>query len=285
MDAIRLLKDDHQTVNRLFQELERETADARKRQIGTRILDELEVHTQIEEEIFYPAVRELPDEKAHDMINEAYEEHRLAKDLIGELRGREPHEDMFDAQFKVLKENIEHHVQEEEGEMFPHIRPLMKDRLAEIGANMQRRKRELQSPPTSVTGTIRGLMTRAYEAVAGSEPARSGAKKRAGAKAKGARTAARARKSSRTGKTGATSAKRTGSKKRAATKRAKRGGTAAARMVAKSARSARSNKSARNSKRAGAVASGARKRSAVKATPAKRARARRASRSAISRRR
>ena len=193
MDAITLLKEDHKNVNHLFAELEK---GARKGDTGARILEQLEVHTRIEEEIFYPAVREVADEKAQEMIKEAYEEHRLAKDLIGELKGREPGEEMYDAQFKVLRENIEHHVEEEENEMFPHIRPLMRDQLTVLGTRMQARKRELRKSSGSVTETLRGLMNRAYEAVAGSEdkPKRK-AKRSTPAQAKAARRLTRARRS------------------------------------------------------------------------------------------
>lgn len=211
MDAISLLKKDHDTVEELFGQLEKKTG-ARKGETGTRILNELEVHTQIEEEIFYPAVREVADEKAQEMVNEAFEEHRLAKDLIGELKRRIPAEEMYDAQFKVLRENVEHHVQEEENEMFPHIRPLMRDRLSEMGTRMQARKRELKKASGSIGGTLRGLMNRAYEAVAGPETPKR--KPKTTSRATSQKKAAR-----RPRKSAAAKAKRTGAKiKKAATR-------------------------------------------------------------------
>ena len=195
MDAITLLKEDHKNVNRLFRELDGQKG-ARKAQTGTRILNELEVHTQIEEEIFYPTLRELPDEKAQEMVKEAYEEHRLAKDVISELKRREPGDEMYDPQFKVLRESIEHHVEEEENEMFPHIRPLMRDQLTVLGTRMQARKRELQKGSGSVTATLRGLMNRAYEAVAGpDEKPKRKAKRATPTKTKAARRVTRARRS------------------------------------------------------------------------------------------
>lgn len=238
MDAIALLKADHKKVSQLFRQLEGQKG-ARKGQIGTRILNELEVHTQIEEEIFYPSIRELADEKAHDMVNEAYEEHRLAKDLISELKGREPAEDMYDAQFKVLRENIEHHVEEEENEMFPHIRPLMRDQLPELGARMQARKRELQKTSGSVTGALRGLMTRAYEAVAGPEtPGRRSPKRssRPAKKRNAARSAGRTRNA-------ATKAKRAAAKTKSL-KKSTRG-----RAVARAGRKRTATKSSAQAKR------------------------------------
>jgi hypothetical protein len=236
VDAIELLKEDHKNVNHLFAELEK-LKGARRQQTGARILEQLEVHTQIEEEIFYPAIRELPDEKAQEMVKEAYEEHRLAKDVIGELKGREPDEEMYDAQFKVLRENIEHHVEEEEeNEMFPHIRPLMRDQLTVLGTRMQARKRELQKSPGSVTETLRGLMNRAYEAVAGSEgkPKRK-AKRASAAETKAARRLTRARRSA--------SAKRKTAKKSAGRVRA------AAKAVARKRPSAKPKSSAAQPKR------------------------------------
>src|SRR6476660_7457870 len=111
-DAIALLKEDHRTVADLFEKFEKATGDGRKQAIAEEICLDLSVHAQIEEEIFYPACEGKVDE---DLLKESYVEHDAAKLLIAEIIADTPKSDEFyDAKVKVLQEEIEHHVQEEE---------------------------------------------------------------------------------------------------------------------------------------------------------------------------
>ena len=140
-DAIALLKADHRAVEKLFSQYEKaKEDDAQKQAIAQQICMELTVHTQIEEEIFYPASREFVDEE--DIVNEAYVEHASAKDLIAQIEGMEPSDEMYDAKVKVLQEMIEHHVEEEEQEYFPQTKKNGMDTKA-IGEQLLARKEEL----------------------------------------------------------------------------------------------------------------------------------------------
>ena len=111
-DAITLLKEDHRTVEDLFKQFESAKGDGRKRKIAEQIAAELIVHSQIEEEIFYPACEGKVEEAD---IKEAYVEHDAAKVLIAEIVAGGPDEEYYDAKVKVLKEEITHHIKEEEG--------------------------------------------------------------------------------------------------------------------------------------------------------------------------
>jgi hemerythrin-like domain-containing protein len=144
-DAIELLIDDHKKVKKLFKEFEKlakqDNTDA-KVEIAMQICEELTIHASIEEEIFYPAARRAI--KDDDMLNEAVVEHATAKDLIAQIQEMEGDDDMYDAKVKVLSEYINHHVEEEEGEMFPKARKAKMD-LEGIGAQLLERKEELMS--------------------------------------------------------------------------------------------------------------------------------------------
>ena len=148
MNAIQLLKDDHKKVKGLLAELEATTARGTKKrtQLLATIAQELRVHTKIEEEIFYPALREA-GEKSEDekMYFEALEEHRAAGDLVlPDLEKTAPDSEKFSGRAKVLKELVEHHADEEEKEMFPRARKLLGTaELNALGAQMAARKREL----------------------------------------------------------------------------------------------------------------------------------------------
>lgn len=153
MDAITLLKQDHEKVRQLLNKLTEEDSAETRQQLLEQIALELEVHTAIEEEIFYPAFREAgqqgegSDQQGKDekLYFEAMEEHRAAGDLVlPDLQGTQPESEKFGGRAKVLKELIEHHAQEEEKEMFPRVRKLLdKDTLEELGARMEARKQEL----------------------------------------------------------------------------------------------------------------------------------------------
>jgi hemerythrin superfamily protein len=141
-NAIQLLKADHREVEGMFSDFEKTNGAVAKGKLAEKICLALKVHTQIEEEIFYPAARDaLSDE---DMIDEAVVEHAAAKDLIAEIEAMEPGEDLFDAKVKVLSEQIEHHVEEEEKEMFPKLLKTDMDMRA-LGLRMAERKTELMS--------------------------------------------------------------------------------------------------------------------------------------------
>jgi hemerythrin-like domain-containing protein len=142
-DAIAMLTAEHRDVAELFKQYEAlgERARASKKKIADRICTALTLHTTIEEEIFYPAVRAARKD-AEDIVDEAVVEHASAKDLIAQLREMDPEDDLYDAKVKVLSEQIEHHVQEEEKEMFPKAKKAGLD-LAELGQEMAIRKDEL----------------------------------------------------------------------------------------------------------------------------------------------
>ena len=142
--AIELLTDDHEKVKDLFAQFDKlsDRSKVNKKKLADQICLELTVHAQVEEEIFYPAVREAL--KDDDMVDEAVVEHAAAKDLIAQIREMDPGDDLYDAKVKVLSEQIEHHVGEEEGEMFKKVRKAKLD-LAALGEEMAMRKDELMA--------------------------------------------------------------------------------------------------------------------------------------------
>ena len=142
-DAIALLKEDHKKVRELLESLESATGARRTKLLG-QIEQELTVHTQIEEEIFYPAWREAARKKDDQtMYYEAVEEHNVVKTFLPEAAGGENNEELK-AKAKVLKELVEHHAEEEEKEMFPRAKQTMeREELRELGERMEARKREL----------------------------------------------------------------------------------------------------------------------------------------------
>lgn len=145
-DAIELLKEDHEKVKELFEQFEEAEDSATKQQVVETVIQELQVHTSIEEEIFYPAAKEKIEEQ--ELLDEAEEEHHVVDLLIEELQDMKPSEEHFDAKFSVLMENVKHHIKEEEGEMFPQAKSAGLD-LAELGQRMAQRKLELQEEGAS----------------------------------------------------------------------------------------------------------------------------------------
>ena len=141
-DATHLLAEDHRKVEDLFEQFEKASGDGRKQKIARQICTELKVHSMIEEEIFYPALRgKIEDED----LDEAYVEHDGAKMLINEIEAGGPDEHFYDAKVKVLQEQIEHHVKEEEkqqGNIFQQARATDVD-LEALGEQMLARKQEL----------------------------------------------------------------------------------------------------------------------------------------------
>ncbi len=148
-DAINLLKEDHRHVKHLFEQFEASGDRRAKAILAKEALLELKIHTTIEEELFYPAVRKamkkvLGKEETTDVMDEADEEHHVAKLLIAELDTMKASDDHWEAKFTVLSENVLHHVKEEEGEMFPKARTLDIDYDA-LGQRMLLRKEELKA--------------------------------------------------------------------------------------------------------------------------------------------
>jgi len=139
MDPVRLLMKQHREVEALFRKVEKtEDADERKALMG-QIKQSLELHTLLEEEIFYPALRSLDSKKAEEMVLEAYEEHHVVKLVLAELPRVDPKDERFEAKMTVLKELIEHHVEEEEqdkGGLFKLAKKLGKDNLEALGDRM-----------------------------------------------------------------------------------------------------------------------------------------------------
>ncbi|HEY8160607.1 MAG TPA: hemerythrin domain-containing protein [Methylobacter sp.] len=139
-DATALLRADHEHVSELFDKYEESHSSAKKKQIASQICDELTVHAQIEEEIFYPAVKRAL--KDHELIPEAQVEHATLKDLIAQVEGKEPDGEMFDAKIKVMHEYVKHHVKEEQNEIFPKATSTDLD-MMKLGAKLSERKEEL----------------------------------------------------------------------------------------------------------------------------------------------
>jgi hemerythrin-like domain-containing protein len=146
MDALSLLKEDHDKVKGLLNELESTTERGAKTRTDLfgQIKNELTVHEIIEEEIFYPTLKEHP--KAREIVLEGYEEHNVVDTLMGELSELSVEDETWGPKAKVMKENIEHHIEEEEGEMFEKARQVFaKKELEELGSRMAERKEEAMS--------------------------------------------------------------------------------------------------------------------------------------------
>jgi hemerythrin-like domain-containing protein len=137
MKATALLKRQHREVEDLFAKVLKTESEKKRRQATQQIIEALEHHMKIEESVFYPAVQEIGTKKAEEMAGEAYEEHHVVKLVLAELPQLEPGADNFEAKMTVLKELIEHHVEEEEKEMFPLAeRKLGRDRSSELAEEM-----------------------------------------------------------------------------------------------------------------------------------------------------
>jgi hemerythrin superfamily protein len=149
-DAIVLLKADHKAVKRLFREFEKAGDEATKQKgdIVRRIIEELTVHTYLENEIMYPEVRKLLPELEDDVL-ESYEEHHVADVLCMELWSMDATDERFDAKTTVLIEVVEHHIEEEEDEWFPQVRDgLGRKQLQDMGARMQEARATAPTKPT-----------------------------------------------------------------------------------------------------------------------------------------
>jgi hemerythrin superfamily protein len=138
-DAITSLRDDHKRVEKLFKQFEKIAdgdAEKTKQSLVAEIISELSVHAAIEEQVFYPAVRKMVED-AEDTVLEGLEEHHIVKWTLSELDGMSPSEERFKAKVTVLIESVRHHVEEEEGEMFPKVREALgRKALVELGETM-----------------------------------------------------------------------------------------------------------------------------------------------------
>ena len=149
-DAIALLRADHKRVSDLYEQYESTRSAAKKKTIVASICLELSVHAQVEEEIFYPAVKAALKDK--ELIPEAQVEHASLKELIAQVKDKEPDGEMFDAKIKVMSEYTKHHVKEEQNEMFPKAKNTRLD-MKELGARIAARKEELMADPSLLEST------------------------------------------------------------------------------------------------------------------------------------
>jgi hemerythrin superfamily protein len=138
MKATDLLKKQHRQVEKLFKQCEKTEDAGERRELMEQIGSALKLHTKLEEEIFYPAVREMGTSKAEEMVDEAYEEHHVVDLVLAELPKVDPEDERFQAKMTVLSELVEHHVDEEEDEMFPMAeKKLGSERMKELGQQME----------------------------------------------------------------------------------------------------------------------------------------------------
>lgn len=149
MDAITLLKQDHKTIEGLFKKFEQAgpRADKTRRNVADKIVKELSVHAVIEEQVFYPAVREVvPD--VEDTVLESLEEHHVVKWVASEVEGMPADAERFKAKVTVLIENVRHHIEEEEQELFPEVREAMtRSQLNELGEALKAAKKVAPTRP------------------------------------------------------------------------------------------------------------------------------------------
>jgi len=146
MDAIQMLKKDHKEVKALFKEVERlrGRAGKNKQPVVTQICHALTLHAQIEEELVYPLLKAVRSQELKDLVREAAEEHQVAKTLMRELTALSPNDEHYEAKVTVLGEYVQHHVKEEEQELFPKAqKQLSAKRLAELGETIVARKQAL----------------------------------------------------------------------------------------------------------------------------------------------
>lgn len=151
MDALRLLKDDHTKVKKMLEELDGTTERAEKTRTEgfDRLKHELAIHETIEEEILYPALQEFA--KTKDITLEAYEEHHVVDQIVAELEATPVSDETWGAKLTVMKENLEHHIEEEEDDMFKQARQVMEPaELEELGERMAARKEELLAEDRSI---------------------------------------------------------------------------------------------------------------------------------------
>jgi hemerythrin-like domain-containing protein len=144
MDAFELLEKDHRKVEDIFAQLEptTERAEKTRMELFAKLKLELDVHTHVEETILYPVLKKVSETR--DITFEGYEEHNVAKQLLVDMEAMDVSSEVWTAKLKVLQESIEHHVEEEEGEMFKEARSaLSQEEIDELGAKIEARKKQL----------------------------------------------------------------------------------------------------------------------------------------------
>ena len=141
MDGISLLKNDHRKVEKIFSEIEK--GNGNRQQLFAELKNELEVHAEIEEQLFYPAVRDA--KQTHDIVLESFQEHAQVKKVLADLDAADKKTEHWLAGLKVLMEDVQHHVGEEENELFPKVKDkvLSKEELEELGMRMEQMKTQL----------------------------------------------------------------------------------------------------------------------------------------------
>lgn len=145
MNAFQLLKEDHQKVSGIFQQIEptTERAEKTRTELFAQLNQELDIHAQIEETVFYPAIKQAAETR--EIVLEGFEEHHVIKMLLKELESMPVDTEQWTAKVKVLKENVEHHVEEEEEEMFQKARQVLsEEQINDLGARMEELKKQLQ---------------------------------------------------------------------------------------------------------------------------------------------
>ena len=200
MDAFKLLQTDHRNVAALFDELE-QASSKEKINVFNQIKTELELHTHIEETVFYPAL-ERPEE-THDLTLEAYKEHDAVKKLLKELSSARTANDEWEAQAKVLRENVEHHVEEEENELFPKAEGVLsEEEIEDLGERMQAEKTRKQRGGASKKSGAKKSSAKKSSAKKSSGSKKSGSKSKAAKKGGGKKSAAKKSRSKKSAKKG-----------------------------------------------------------------------------------
>jgi hemerythrin superfamily protein len=150
MNAFQLLKEDHKKVSGIFDQIEptTERAEKTRTELFAQLHQELDIHAKIEEAIFYPAIKQAAETR--EIVLEGFEEHHVIKTLLAELASMPVATEQWKAKFSVLKENVEHHVEEEEGEMFPKARQVLDEKqINQLGERMAEMKKQLQEQAKS----------------------------------------------------------------------------------------------------------------------------------------
>ncbi|MEW6128738.1 MAG: hemerythrin domain-containing protein [Acidobacteriota bacterium] len=151
MNALELLTEDHEKVAELFSQLEDSESESARLNLFGKIKTELETHTHIEETLFYPMLEDY--EELQDLITQAYEEHKQVKTLLREIEQLARGSVLLDAKLNVLQENVEHHVEEEEGELFPQVEDIIEEEeLENLGNEMMTAKQEFQKAYKATSG-------------------------------------------------------------------------------------------------------------------------------------
>jgi hemerythrin superfamily protein len=143
MDPIQMLVEDHQRVKQLFRRFEQSRDPSEKQQIAQQAFLELEVHSALEKQIFYPAVAQKGDKEDKDLVDHSYHDHAKTEQLIGELRSMPATDARYDARFRELIESVEEHAQEEEEQMFPDAQQKLGGDMQRLGQEMTRLKQQM----------------------------------------------------------------------------------------------------------------------------------------------